>query len=327
MLNPLHLALLTSLLTACPPAAALSPDQPSPTPSPDDAVAAEWSVAPSDASGPDGRVSLRHSVDPGASINDAIAVTNLGPDQATYTVSAGDGAVGPDGIFDIGGNPSDAGAWITVEGLENSTITVEAGETAVLPVRIDVPPGTLPGDHPAGIAVGMAGGQGVTVNHRVGVRLHLRVSGQVRADLGVKVTKTEFVPSVIPFWPGTLRVEYEVRNTGNVRLGTSGMAEATGPFGWGSKARPAGELRELLPGEAVPVAVTVTAPPLFKLDGQVEVTPKAVGEDDVVPPEAINAEFRATAISWSGMAALAAVVICLVIAVWRGLKRRRRARG
>ncbi len=58
--------------------------------------------------GPDGRISLRHTIDPGSGIDDAIAVSNLGTAPATYTVAPGDGILGDSGAFDIAaGDPQD----------------------------------------------------------------------------------------------------------------------------------------------------------------------------------------------------------------------------
>jgi hypothetical protein len=297
-------------------------DAPSSDTDPDPTL--EWSVAPADENGPDGRISLRHTIDPGSSVTDAIAVTNLGDAATAFTIAVGGGVVGADGVFDIAEEAGDAGDWITVNGAEGSTVTVQAGDTEVLPVTVSVPAGALPGDHPAGIAVGVTAGNEVTVRHRVGVRVHLRVSGAVDPDLTVQAIRTRFSPSPIPFWPGTLRVDYEVRNTGNVRLGASGIARAHGPFGWAPVSRSVDLVRELLPGEAAPVSVTMPASPVFRLTGGLDVTPRAVGEDGIAPPPPVAAAFALTAISWSGFAAVGAIVV----ASWWVLRRRiRTGRG
>lgn len=99
-----------------------------------------WNVAPADESGPDGRVSLRHEVEPGESVHDAIAVTNTGDVAATFTISAGDGVVGADGAFDIDDQSHDgAGGWLTVSGTDDGTLTLEPDQSVVLPVTIDIP--------------------------------------------------------------------------------------------------------------------------------------------------------------------------------------------
>lgn len=281
-----------------------------------------WNVAPADESGPDGRVSLRHEVEPGESVQDAIAVTNTGDVAATFTISAGDGVVGADGAFDIDDQSHDgAGGWLTVSGTNDGTLTLEPDQFVVLPVTIDIPETALPGDHPAGIAVGVTQGADVQVSYRFGVRLHLRVAGEIEPGLRVDEVTTSFSPSWIPFAPGELNVEYRLTNDGNVRLGAAGTASASAPFGLLSTEAEAGDVTELLPGESVARTATISAPSLFWLSGELRVTPLRVGTDALDLPGTQVAEVSQVTVSWTGLAL--AVVIGAVIA---GLIIRRRAR-
>jgi hypothetical protein len=258
----------------------------------------EWSVQPADAKGPDGRISLRHSAEPGSTIHDAIAVSNMSTVPATFAVATGSGVVGDD-VFDIDESATDGPAgWISVEGLEGSAVTLAAGETRVLPVTIALPADALPGDHPAGIAVGLSQGFGITVTHRVGVRVHLRVEGEINPQLTVKVNETSFQPALNPFAPGQLTIDYELSNSGNVRLGARINGQLSGPFGWGHEDFTADPVTELLPAERITRKLTVTAPALFWLTGTLSVTPLVVGEDDVRPPQAETAIFDQLAIPW-----------------------------
>lgn len=287
---------------------------------PASAAAAQWSVAPANADGPDGRISLRHTIDPGGSATDAIAVTNLGPEPATYTVAAGDGVVGDDGAFDIAaGVPEDSGAWITVEGAPDGTVAVAPGETRVLPLRIDVPADVVPGDHPAGIVVGVSSADdGVTVTNRIGVRVHLQVAGDIVPALGVGEVSTTFSPSWIPFAPGTLRVETVVTNTGNVRLGALAAVEGPGI----TSASLAGDAAELLPGDSTTVVTETSAWPILALFGSTQVRPVALGDDAITAPAPVDADFVAAAPSWTGLALL----VLLAGAVTALVLRRRRRR-
>ncbi|MFF0910916.1 hypothetical protein ACFWZW_09545 [Microbacterium enclense] len=282
------------------------------------AAAAQWSVAPANADGPDGRISLRHTIDPGGSATDAIAVTNLGAEPATYTVAAGDGVVGDDGAFDIAaGAPEDSGAWITVEGAPDGTVAVAPGETRVLPLRIDVPADVVPGDHPAGIVVGVsAADDGVTVTNRIGVRVHLQVAGDIVPALGVGEVSTTFSPSWIPFAPGTLRVETVVTNTGNVRLGA--LAAVSGPGI--TSASLTGDAAELLPGDSTTVVTETSSWPILVLFGSTQVRPVALGDDAITAPAPVDADFVAAAPSWTGLALL----VLLAGAVTALVLRRRR---
>ncbi|GAA1724487.1 hypothetical protein [Aeromicrobium alkaliterrae] len=276
----------------------------------------EWSVGPATAAGPDQRISLRHVVDPGASVQDHVAVTNLGSEAATFTVVAGDGLLGDNGAFDIApGEPVDSGDWITIDGLAaDGTVAVAAGETRVLPVTVTVPADAVPGDHPAGIAVALsAGGDDLTVTHRVGVRLHLQVAGEIEPALTVDVTETDYRSSWIPFGPGTLTVRYEIENTGNTRVGAGTRVEAAGLLGVGGSEELV-TVDELLPGDTTTGVVELDAWPVMVLSGKVETAGLVVGEDQITAPGATTADFRSPAIPWTGLLLVALVVAAVV---WR----------
>lgn len=289
------------------------------------ASAVEWSVVPADADGPDGRVSLRHVIDPGETVEDAIAVTNLGPEASTFSVVAGDGRLGANGAFDIaGGEPEDSGAWINVDGLSEGGVEIAGGETRILPVTIDVPANATPGDHPAGIVVGVSSSDDdVTVVNRIGVRLHLQVSGEIEPRLEPTAVETVFEPSLIPFAPGTLRVTVDVVNVGNVRLGAANSVTTAGLFGWGATGA-AATVDELLPGDAATIVTEVSAWPVFVAFGEATVSAASVGEDGVSPPEAVTESFLQAAVSWTGLIVL---VLLIGVIVVRALVRRRRRRA
>jgi hypothetical protein len=284
----------------------------------------EWSVQPADTEGPDGRISLRHSVQPGATVQDAIAVSNLSAVPATFTVTTGVGVVGDD-VFDIDESATDGPAhWISIDGLEGGAVALAAGETRVLPVAVAVPADALPGDHPAGIAVGLSQGDGITVTHRVGIRLHLRVEGEISPHLAVKVTKTSFQSALNPFASGQLTIDYELSNSGNVRLGARIGGQLSGPFGLGTTDFTADPVTELLPDERVTRQLTVSAPALFWLGGSLSITPTVVGEDDVRPPLSDPVPFALLAVPWT---ACALVATLLALASWLYFRSRRAKAG
>jgi hypothetical protein len=310
-------AVAVVLLLSASPAAAVTVD-----PAPASTSAAQWSVSPAGSAGPDGRISLRHTIAPGAGVDDAISVTNLGTDPATYVVAPGDGVVGDSGAFDIAaGAPQDSGAWITVGGLDAGTVTVAPGETRVLPVRIDVPTGVTPGDHPAGIVVGVTrSSDGVAVTNRVGVRVHLQVAGDIVPALQVADVATTFTPSWIPFAPGVLRVETHVENSGNARLGALASVSGAGV----DAASLAGDPIELLPGDTATLVTETSAWPVFALFGTTTVRPVVIGDDAVTAPALVEQGFTTAAVSWSGLAVLlllAGAITAAVVARRRGRRR------
>ncbi|MDQ1083081.1 MULTISPECIES: hypothetical protein [Microbacterium] len=296
------------LLLSAAPAAAVTVD-----PAPSSSSAAQWSVAPATSTGPDGRISLRHTIAPGAGIDDAIAVSNLGTEPATYSVAPGDGVVGDSGAFDIAaGDPQDSGAWISVGGLDAGTLSLAPGETRVLPVRIDVPSGVTPGDHPAGIVVGVTrSSDGVAVTNRVGVRVHLQVAGEIVPALQVSDVATTFTPSWIPFAPGVVRVETRVENTGNVRLGALAAVSGAGI----DAAALAGEPAELLPGDSATLVAETNAWPVFALFGTTTVRPVVLGDDAFTAPGVVDESFTTAAVSWSGLAVVAMLAGGIAVAV------------
>ncbi len=274
-----------------------------------------WSVVPANAQGADGRVSLRHELDPGATVTDAIEVRNTGTADGVFQVHAGDGLVGSNGAFDIApGEASDAGSWVTIDGLDNGTLALKAGESRVLPIIISAPADALAGDHPAGIVVALSTeGTGVSVTHRVGVRLHLQVTGEITPSLEITSSKLVYDASLVPFGAGTATVEYTLQNTGNVRLGALVNSEVGGPFGWGAAASASDAPIELLPGDSVTRTTELNALPLGWLSGELEVTPVAIGDDTTTMPAALTVPLSSTAIAWTTI-----LVVVLVIAafVW-----------
>lgn len=271
-----------------------------------------WSVAPANASGPDGRISLRHELKPGGSVTDYVAVTNSSRTAATFIVAAGDGVIGEGGAFDLSTTePKGSGKWISLGGISAGQLKLAAGETRVLPVKITVPADATPGDHPAGLVVGLRSGEGgVTVQHRIGVRAHLRVAGDVNPALDLAVQKVHFEPSWIPFAPGKLTVDYQLSNSGNVRLGAVASVDVAGQ-------RVTADAVELLPGTSAQGSLETTISPTFWLKGSLTAQPTVIGQDKVQLPTAATANISALAVSWSGMAVIGLVTASAALLIVR----------
>jgi len=296
-----------------------------------------WTVEPATADGPDGRVSHRIDAEPGQTVADHVAVTNYSPHPATFELYASDGLVTADGQFDLlpsGTTPVDSGAWVSVgeggvpaaEGSTPMRVEVAPEATVTVPFTLTVPADATPGDHPAGIVaalVPVAGEQQVSFDARVGVRLHLRVAGDVLPTLAVTDVQAGYSPSWNPFAPGSVEVEYTVTNEGNVRLGAGITADAAGPFGWASTSAEGVAQRELLPRQAVTSTVVLDGSwPLGRVSGDVTVVPVVVG-DDVVEVEVptVAAGWSAWAVPWAQLALLALVVAAVLLV--RRTRRRR----
>lgn len=295
-----------------------------------------WALQPANSDGPDGRVSLRHEVAAGGSVVDAVALTNYSEAPASFELYAGAGTVTGGGDFDIvrpeRGATTDA-SWVTVGPLDGATsvpgglrLELPASSTVVVPISVRVPANATPGDHPVGVVAELVSGDdAVRLAARVGVRLHLRVTGDVVPRVAPTQVRAIWEPSWNPFAPGTVRLEYELANEGNVRLGAGADVTVSGPFGLGATTGPGAQLREVLPGQSLPATAQVEAWPLVRSTATVTVAPSVVGEDDVdaaLLPATVTV--GVWTVPWSQMALILLLVGGVLLV--RRLRRRAAAR-
>lgn len=285
-----------------------------------------WALRPASSDEPDGRVSLRHTIDPGATVEEQLALTNYSDTAAVFAVYASDGTVSAGGSFDLipaDEKPTGGGTWVSLvppDGAQNRPeggflMDVPAGGVVVIPVQIAVPSDASPGDHPAGVVAELVPDAATEVHlaSRIGVRLHLRVAGDVVADVRAEGIAASYSPSWNPFAPGTLTVDYTVVNAGNVRLGASSIASVTGPFGILPAQGAAVEQREILPGQSMASSAEFEVWPLFLTEGAVAVTPGAVGDDVIEQaPKNSNPSFSAWTVPWAQLGLLALIVLGVI---------------
>ncbi|MFC6017735.1 WxL protein peptidoglycan domain-containing protein [Plantactinospora solaniradicis] len=315
---------------AAPTPAASATSGPGTTVSPPAESPVTWGVTPSSPKGPDGRASLRYKLDPGASVTDYVAVTNHSAGPVTLTVYASDAFTTGQGGFDLLAGrekPVDVGAWVR---LPTRTLTVPATSRMDLPFTLTVPANATPGDHTGGIVAALAAtgtdaqGNQVSVDHRVGTRVYLRVTGELRPALALEDLRVRHRGSYNPITGGELTVTAMLRNTGNVRLGGQPTLRATGPFGLAARTTTGAPVPEILPGGAVRVSVQLSGvAPLFRLTATTTVTPVTVDGQVIDPPPLSVADSRAVwALPWSQLL----LVILTVIGCWVLLRLRRRRR-
>ncbi|MFJ6651610.1 hypothetical protein ACIQLJ_02300 [Microbacterium sp. NPDC091313] len=338
----LHLgaiALAVVALVAAPVAApvAVAAPRPAAAAAPVDAPEVTWSIAPAGEQGADGRVSIRQTVDPGAEVRDRVAVQNHGAEPATFLIYASDGIITEAGDFDLldaATAPEDGGAWVSLStgsaepALAPLRVEVPAASAVLVNVAIAVPANATPGDHPAGIVAELASeaSSGVDFAARVGVRVHLRVAGEVAPAIVVGATTVHFEPSWNPFAPGRMLLRSEVRNDGNVRLGADAVATSAGILGLDATTTSLETVREILPGQQAVVVAEWEAWPLFAVAGAVNVVPVVVG-DDVVPDGLVSVSeaFSVVAVPWAQLLLLVLVVVAIVLVIL-GIRRSRRRR-
>ncbi|MBS1697443.1 MAG: hypothetical protein JST25_03460 [Actinobacteria bacterium] len=319
------LALAAGLAAAGGVVPAAADETPAPAPS---AAPVSWSVVPADASGPDGRISVEHELDPGAGVEDHFAVRNLGKDEVTFRLSAADGYYNAKGRFDI--LPSDkksvaAGTWISLP----DSVTVPAGGTAVIGYTIAVPQNAEPGDHAAGIAASILsstkdGGTAVGVESRVGFRVMVRVIGELTPSFAVQKMHADYRTSWNPFRPGSATVSFEVKNTGNARLAVAGALDLAGH----AVAFPAAGARaqELLPGESHSFTLDVPEVwPLALLSGELKLAPTSTSASgDALTVSPATTAVSVWAMPWPQLAVLLGVVLIVLALVWRRGRSKRR---
>ncbi|QOC92502.1 WxL protein peptidoglycan domain-containing protein [Micromonospora craniellae] len=297
---------------------------------PGSATAAEsltWGVAPSNPDGPDGRSSFEYKLDPGATLTDRVAITNHSNRPVTLDVYASDAFTTQQGGFDLlaaSEKPVDVGSWIT---FQNRTVTVPSTSRLTVPFTLAVPANATPGDHPGGIVASLAAtgadGQGnqVAVHHRVGTRVHLRVTGELDPALNVENVTVNHDGSWNPLRGGTVTAEVTVRNTGNVRLTGQPELTVTGPFGLAGRVETGERLPEILPGDSYRTSIRLDGvPPLFRLQATLTVAPEAVTDEVLDPaPRTVTHRVGLWAPPWPHLV----ILLLLGAAIWLTVVRRR----
>ncbi|GAB2975983.1 WxL protein peptidoglycan domain-containing protein [Saccharothrix stipae] len=288
------------------------------------AAPATFGVRPATAQAPDTRSAFTYSATPGAVVRDHVAVSNVGNDPVTLRVYASDAFNTPEGGFDLlpaGREPVDVGKWSVVE---RGEVAVAPRSTVIVPFTLTVPADATPGDHTGGIVASLtteatgADGQRVAVEQRVGARVYLRVSGDLRPSLSIEDLTADYSGSF--FGRGDTTVGYVVRNTGNVRLGGEQEVRVETPWGTGVDAPGLADLPELLPGNTFRVTTTVPGVlPAGWLDALVHVEPVAPQGTEALA--VVTADVTTAAVPW-----LLVVVLLLVLAyvVFRRVRRGRR---
>lgn len=287
-----------------------------------------WGIAPAPVDD-DERVSVRAELDPGEVYTDEVVVTNYSERAATFALHASDGIVTETGDFDVldpGQATSGGGSWVEID----PEVEIAAGESAPIPFTVRVPEDALPGDQPAGITAALvpadAAEAGVDVDARVGVRLHLRVNGEVEARLAVTALEIDYAGTWNPLGRGTVTVGWTVTNVGNVRLGSQQSVDVAGPWGLGTHVdrQRAAEQREILPGQSVTGSFETEAWPTVFLGTTLTADATVVGDDRLdVELSSDAATARALALPY----AQALLVLILLGGTVLVMRRRRRLRS
>lgn len=294
----------------------------------DDPPPVRWSTVPADESGPDGRRAVEHTLDPGETVQEHLAVRNVSDEEVTFTLAAADGFYTRTGRFDMlasGEESVGAGTWIDLP----ETVTVAAGETEVVAFSISVPPSAEPGDHAAGVTASVLtvqsaeDGTSVGVESRVGFRVTTRVAGELTPVATVENVTASYEGAWSAFRPGRVNVSFDVLNEGNVRLFVDGTVAAGDAV---VMLHSDGTRQEVLPGDTRELAAVVDRVwPWFAVPVEVTVLPEMVAMDGTTAElDPVVVSTVVWAIPWPQLLILAGVVLLLGAVFWGRRKSRRK---
>ncbi|WP_345752616.1 DUF916 domain-containing protein [Microbacterium rhizophilus] len=285
-----------------------------------------WGVRTATGEHGDGRENYAYEAAPGDTIADAIIIANHDTAPLELDIYGADGFTSSSGQLDVAPRavtPREIGAWLVPA---TDRVTVAPGEAVEVPFTITVAANATPGDHAGGILTALTRPpleDGVTVDRRLGIRIHLRVTGAIAPALAVDDLRVDYAGTPAPFGAGQATVTYTVRNSGNVRLSASQGVTLAGPFGLFAIGAPGlTPVPELLPGETWPVEVEVGGVvPAFVLNAVAALD--AVPTADAPVPQRVEARASTAAVPWSFLAVL--LVLAGAVALWVATRRRRRA--
>jgi len=182
-----------------------------------------YSIQPVTIQGSAPRVWFNYLVNPGASISDAVTVTNQTTQAIAFKLFSADAINAQGGGFALN-PPQDPvhyiGAWVKLSTFE---FTLPAHTLANVPFALDIPAGATPGDYAGGIvlspvnpAVEKRGSVSFAVYQNVGARIYVRVHGPLHPGLSITQLsiKTSGWAGIIG-GPVSSTVTYTLTNTGN----------------------------------------------------------------------------------------------------------------
>jgi hypothetical protein len=273
----------------------------------------------------------------GGTVDDEIAVVNLGTKPITLNIYAADAVNSADGTLSLqpgSAKPTDSASWVTFRTPTGKGYVVVPARTAkgpstiIIPFTVRVPKNAAVGDHLMGLVASLVsqgrtpGDRSANVNleQRIAVRVATRVAGVLNAQLEVADLSARYLGSLSPVGRGTTTVTYTVRNAGNVRLGGKPSINVHGLFGPSFSASEVPDIPLLLPGYSATVTVEVPdVIPLFSMSADVSVVALAAVGDANPASDTATATAHFWALPWT----LVALLLALVLAVAWWLRRRR----
>ncbi|MER7440007.1 WxL protein peptidoglycan domain-containing protein [Micromonospora avicenniae] len=276
------------------------------------------------------RSSYSYNVNPGGTIEDGMVVANRGKTPLNLTVYAADGFTTDAGQLDLLTRDKKSvaiGAWVHPD---SASVAIKPGKTATVPIKISVPDNATPGDYVGGILTSLTQpdqAEGINVDRRLGIRIKLRVGGELKPALAIEDFDVDYRGTWNPFGRGDATITYKIHNSGNAALSSQQAASVSGPFGLlRTKARDLPKTPELLPGESWQVTVPVEdVSPAFRLAATATLTPLLTDPSGSVTPLGKVADTaHAWVVPWTLLLLVVVVIAAVVVAI--RLTRRNRVR-
>lgn len=275
------------------------------------------------------RTSFSYAVDPGGNAKDAFVIANHGTAPLQLGVYAADGYTTSAGQLDLltrDQQSAAVGAWVHAD---VDQVTVAPGKEKTVGFSVDVPANASPGDYVGGVVTTLSStsSSGVNVDRRLGIRIGLRVGGELTPALGVEQVSVSWAGGLNPFAGGDATVSFTLHNTGNAVLGAQPSATVSGPFGWfATTATAADAPPKLLPGESWTQTVRLPAvAATFVVFANATVVPLVIdASGSTTPLEPVGGSAMGLALPW--MALLLLALAAAVVTAWWLLRQRRQKR-
>ena len=225
--------------------------------------AATVGVRTGTANGGDDRGVFEYEVLPKGVVQDWVAVSNYRYKPIKVRLFAKDATTTSTSSFAVqrsADTPHDVGAWVA---LKKNRLTLPPRSEISVPFQLGVPFNATPGDHAGAIVVSLLarepkpGGGSIIVDHRVGMRIHLRVPGDLKPQLEIENLHVDWDGVGNLLGRGDAVVTYTVRNTGNVRMNATGEVELRRAPGLPSVSGKLPPVEDILPGGAISVTRTI----------------------------------------------------------------------
>jgi hypothetical protein len=279
-----------------------------------------WTVGTASNDFGSGRPNYRYTLDPGGRLDDGLVVVNHGTTPLHLAVYAADGFTAKGGRLDLvtrDAKSARVGAWVHPD---RPDVTVRPGASAEVPFTVAPPDGAAPGEYLGGIVTADDAGR------RLGVRIRLRVGGDLRPSLSVDNPHVRYSGTPNPFGKGDATVTYTIHNTGNAILTARQAVSLSGPFGrWRAGAGRIADSPQLLPGDTWKVSVPVHGvTPALRLTGTVTLVPLLTdASGSVAPLAAVQTRSYGWGTPWVPLLLLL-VAVCGLVVTGRAFRRRRR---